>query len=399
MSHPQVEQWLPLVTAVLWFSAATVQVARDRFRTWTEAFYLATCFFLGGYALSDTFYFNAPTIAQARVAALTSFSSLTLAAAFFMLFGVVFASRMRRWLLLAIVPAIVLLPFLWAYLPEGFRSLHGDGTPPYLGTWDDFWFTVWTGYVLMYSALGAGAFYLTYRKATGRGTKLRRRMRLLMASIVLVIALGSMTNVLRGLLELEMLPLFSSALAVPAAVALYTLAPSSKERLSAAVRRWKARRYDVKAAFLIYRDGTLIGAKTAPGEPVVDQDLFSGTLDVIQNFMRTSFPGLRGKWLRSVRHGDYSLVIERGKWAYMTLVLAGQESDQLRRQMRDELLAYESTNDQALERWEGVLEDAVGTDELLSKFFFDKMEEEQEIPIDRPRGAGPVMAAAPGSRR
>ena len=122
---------------------------------------------------------------------------------------------------------------------------------------------------------------------------------------------------------------------------------------------------------MTYEDGTLIGAKIGPGEEVIDQDLFGATLDVIQNFMRTSFPILRGKFLSSIRQGSYTLVVEQARYSYLTVVLEGEETDQLRRQMRDLLLGFEERNRQALARWKGMPSDAKGTEEMLSEFFIE----------------------------
>ena len=123
--------------------------------------------------------------------------------------------------------------------------------------------------------------------------------------------------------------------------------------------------------FVTYHDGTLIGAKIRPGEKVIDQDLFGATLDVIQNFMRTSFPILRGKFLSSISQGDYTLVVEQAKYTYITVVLKGEESDQLRRQMRDLLLNFETKNRAALVHWQGIPSEARGTEDLLSEFFME----------------------------
>jgi hypothetical protein len=103
-----------------------------------------------------------------------------------------------------------------------------------------------------------------------------------------------------------------------------------------------------------------------PEEEMIDADSFSATLDVIQNFMRTSFPTLRGKWLQSIRHGDYTLVMERGRYAYVTLVLGGQENDQLRRQVIHHLEGFEEKNLDVLANWRGMAKDAVGVDEVLN---------------------------------
>jgi hypothetical protein len=191
-------------------------------------------------------------------------------------------------------------------------------------------------------------------------------------SALLAVVLGTMTNTLRGLsgslFGYQMLPLFSTALVLPGIVSFVTLSPMSTERFSVAVRRWKASRYDIKAAFVIYTDGTLIGAKIRPGEKVIDQDLFGATLDVIQNFMRTSFPTLRGS-LTAIKHGDYTLVMERGRWSYLTIILQGEENDQLRRHMRDILLRYERDNQPVLADWRGMPAEAIGTEAMLGSLF------------------------------
>jgi hypothetical protein len=365
MAYFTPQTYTPLVTAALLLGLVVYQVARDRFRTWTEVFFIAAFFCGGMYALSDFFFFTAAAEEQARIGALAGFSFMTLTALFFMLFGVVYYTRMRRELFLTIIPAIVLLPFLWANLIERLVPLvPAAGAPPYIGEWDPFWFNIWTIYVLAYTIVGTWAFYRTYREAELQSTKLKRRMQGILIALVLSVILGASTNVLRGIFKWPVLPLFSTTLALPAAVAWYTLSPLGGERFSTAVRRWKARRYKIKMAFLIYTDGTLVGSEMEPGEKLIDRDLFTATLDVIQNFMRTSFPALRGS-LQSIRHGDYTLVIERGKWTYLVLVIEGQESDQLRRQMRDLLIEYEHTNRTILGEWRGVPSDAKGTGPML----------------------------------
>ena len=389
MSHLTLEQWLPLGTAITWFALVIYQVARDRYRTWTEVFFLGAAFFAGLYALSDLLFFNAVDLRWAETAALASFTSLTLSALFFMLFGVVFYTRMRRTLFLAAGPGLVLLPYVWLNLVVGFESLEPAGGPPYVGEWDDTAYLLWAAFVLLYAVVGAVAFFLTYREVAATTPKLRGRMRGLMIAFVLMVALGSSTNLIRGIVGYRILPLFSTAMILPAAVAFLALSPMSKERLSVAVRKWKARHYDIKAAILIFEDGTLIDSKVRAGERMIDQDLFSGTLDVIQNFMRTSIPLLRGKWLRSISQGDYTLVIERVRRATLTLVLSGQETDQLRRQMRDLLLRWEDENRRVLDHWNGLPEEAVGTDALLAQFFI-------EAPIDLPDGFARPESETPG---
>jgi len=366
---PDLQLWLPLPSAIVWFTLVVYQVYRDRFRTWTEVFFLAAAFFAGAYALSDLFFFNVATESQARTALLASFSSLSLTTLFFMLFGIVFYTRMRNLLFLLILPTLAILGLIWTTLVEGLHSLYGNNEPPYKGDYNSVVFAAWFVYTLTYALVGAWAFYRTYREVARQHTKLTRRMRGLMVAFVLTIALGSATNAVTGFLEIKIVSPFSSLLVIPGLLTFVTLSPRAQERLSVAVRRWKSRRYDIKMAFLTFLDGTLIASKVAPDQPMIDQDLFSGTLDVIQNFMRTSFPTQRGKWLKAITHGDFTLVMERAKYAQITLVLQGEETDQLRRQMRDALLQFEAENRAVLADWKGMPADAYGTEEMLSSFF------------------------------
>lgn len=358
------QQYWPLATIAVWWGLAAYQVYRDRYRTWTEAFFLAGCIFLGAYALFDVIFFTVSDKGIATLAALMGFTVLTLATVFIFLFALVFYTRMRRAYLLSFIPATGVIVMVWRSLVVAVNGLVVLNNAPWIGTWNPAVFVVWVLVVLGYAILAAYFLLMTYREVAHQTTKLRRRMLGLLISTLITLVLGTLTNTLRGFYNLQVLPLFSTGLILPGIVSLVTLSPFSTERFSVAVRRWKASRYDIKAAFLIFTDGTLIGAKVQPGEKVIDQDLFSATLDVIQNFMRTSFPTLRGS-LSAIKHGDFTLVMERGRYAYLTIILQGEENDQLRRHMRDLLLKYEHDNQPVLADWRGMPSEAIGTDDLL----------------------------------
>jgi len=191
-------------------------------------------------------------------------------------------------------------------------------------------------------------------------------MRLELAAVVLALALGAGSNLLISGFGFHLPPLLSTLLAIPGIAALALLSPRSETPFMEAAHRWKSRGYAIKAAFLTYEDGTLLGSQAALGELAVDSDLFGSTLDMIQNFMRTSFPTQHGAWLRSITHGDYTLVLERGRATCLTLVLEGKENDQLRRLMRDALRAYERDNAEVLAHWRGVADEAAGTAAMLA---------------------------------
>src|SRR5207249_1956392 len=101
----------PLASAAAWFILAALQIYRDRWHTWTEAFFLFCCFFAGLYATGDWRLFHSVSEPYARLSALVSLTGLTLAVNFFLLFTLVYVDRMRRayWALIA-VSIVILLP-------------------------------------------------------------------------------------------------------------------------------------------------------------------------------------------------------------------------------------------------------------------------------------------------
>lgn len=358
----------PLVSAAAWFLLATLQVYRDRWHTWTETFFLFCCFFAAVYAIGDWLYFNARPVdtVVGTFAALVSLTGLTLAVNFFLLFTLVYVDRMRRayWGFMAVTGAI--LPTIWFVMVKSVD-------PPNQPSFDQATFDIYIVYILVYTVLGIWNLYRLRQIVRESSKVLARRATGLMVTFTLVLVLGLGTNALMQFEKISNFPPpLSTLFLFVAASAYYTLFPVGRERISIAIRRFQARRYSIKAVFMTYEDGTLIGAKARPGESVIDQDLFGATLDVIQNFMRTSFPILRGKSLSSITHGSYTLVMERARYAYLTVVLEGEETDQLRRQMRDLLLAFEDTNRRALANWQGVPSDAVGTEQMLAEFFVEE---------------------------
>jgi predicted regulator of Ras-like GTPase activity (Roadblock/LC7/MglB family) len=368
--YVQILSATPLVSAAAWLTLAALQVYRDRWHTWTETFFLFSCFFAGLYAIGDWLFFGAKTDNLAKLAALVSLTGLTLAVNFFLLFTLVYVDRMRRkyWAVMAITVAVLLM--MWSasldVLPPSGQG--GLRVPVYNSTT----FGIYLVYVIVYSVIGIWNLYRLYRIVKESGKGLARRAAGLLVTFSMVTILGLATNGFLGITRNETIPPpFSTLLILVAASAYYTLYPVGRERISEAIRRFQSRLYDVRGAFLIYEDGTLIGAEVQPGEKVIDEDLFSATLDVIQNFMRTSFPTLRGQWLRTITHGDYTLIIERGKHTYVVLVIEGVENDQLRRQMRDTLLKFEAQNRAVLSSWRGVPSEATGTKTMLMSLLED----------------------------
>lgn len=119
------------------------------------------------------------------------------------------------------------------------------------------------------------------------------------------------------------------------------------------------------AAFLHSKHGLLVASKVREGEKTGDEDLLVATLNIIQNFMRISFPMLKGKKLRSISQGDLTLVTETGKHLFLTVVIRGEDTRGLRARMRATLKDFEDHNKELLAHWSGAVESPRGADETL----------------------------------
>ncbi len=357
--------WSPLLGAAAWLGLAAYLLAQRRFRTWTEVFFIGLCLSVGAYGLCDAAFFSVPTVEEARIAATLSLTSLTVGAVFIFLYGMGLYRRFRGAMLLVFVPAAFFAATFYGEMFVGFQYLEGPGSP-FVPEYSPPWLYPWVALLLFLiggGLYGVGHAYLEVRRVSPR---LARRIGIILVGFAIATVAGSATNTYLAVTGNVAPPLFSTSLVLPGILIFFAVTPGAYQRLNSAILRRKASRYDIKGAFLTYSDGTLIGSKLVPEERMIDADSFSATLDVIQNFMRTSFPTLRGKWLKSIRHGDYTLVMERGQFTFLTVVLGGEENDQLRQRIMDSLTQFEKSNRETLEKWRGVAKDAVGVDDLLT---------------------------------
>jgi len=356
---------LPLATAGLMYAIVAVQFLRDRYRTWTESFFLAFIFFSGTYALADSLFFTAPNYERAVMAAKLSISSLTLSALFLLLFTTIFLRRMRSWYIAFAFPTLLLLTAIWIGMVNGVRQTAWG----WVVTYDHNLYLCWLACIVAYLMIGISNMYRAYVAMKKMSRTVASRTLVIMLSLLVGLAVGLGTNAYFDALGMDMVPLFSTAIAVPALVTLLVILPLTRERVANAAKYLNSSHYEVLATYLVHADGTLIVSRSSVTEMKVDKDIFSATLDVIQNFMRASFPDLSGKWLKSIDQGDLRILIERGRFTFLAVVIKGEGTDILRRQMKDILATFETRNGMRLANWRGIAQEAQGTDQVVNAFF------------------------------
>ncbi len=122
---------------------------------------------------------------------------------------------------------------------------------------------------------------------------------------------------------------------------------------------------DIEDVFLVYRDGVLISHLSRTLIQEKDEDVLSGMLTAVQEFVREAFQYGGRRELQELDFGDYRILIERGTYVYLALVYAGRESAALHRKVQAVIERIETEYASILETWEGDMEQFVGARDLL----------------------------------
>ncbi len=122
---------------------------------------------------------------------------------------------------------------------------------------------------------------------------------------------------------------------------------------------------DIEDVFLVYRDGVLISHLSRTLIREKDEDVLSGMLTAVQEFVREAFQYGERRELQKLDFGDYRILIERGTYVYLALVYAGRDSAALHRKVQAVIKRIETEYASILEAWDGDMEQFVGARDLL----------------------------------
>jgi hypothetical protein len=116
----------------------------------------------------------------------------------------------------------------------------------------------------------------------------------------------------------------------------------------------------VEYIFLIHHDGRLIFQYTGGRLKPVSTSIVSGMLIVVQDFIRDAFK-TEGGALRTLEHGDLTVLIESGGITYLAVVVSGQEiPNELRVTMKRVLKEAEQDFGDVLRVWDGSEPEGIG---------------------------------------
>ncbi len=125
--------------------------------------------------------------------------------------------------------------------------------------------------------------------------------------------------------------------------------------------------YLVEDVFLIHSDGRLIAHYSRKFREEIDEDIFSGMLTVVQDFVKDSFKSRSRVGMKRLDFGDSKILIERSPHTFLATVVFGQEPKLLPLYMLQVLKEVEDRYGTVLEKWTGLLHQLDGIDDVIKK--------------------------------
>src|SRR5437773_915278 len=125
--------------------------------------------------------------------------------------------------------------------------------------------------------------------------------------------------------------------------------------------------YLVEDVFLIHSDGRLIAHHSRKFREEIDEDIFSGMLTVVQDFVKDSFKARTKTGMKRLDFGDSKILIERSPHTFLAAVVVGQEPKLLPLYMLQVLKEVEDRYGTVLEKWTGLLHQLEGIDDAIKK--------------------------------
>jgi len=130
----------------------------------------------------------------------------------------------------------------------------------------------------------------------------------------------------------------------------------------------RRQRVAIEEVFLVYRDGVLISHLSRTLMPDKDEDVLSGMLTAVQEFVRDAFRYGEHRELHQMDFGDYRILIERGRLAYLAVVYSGRNSAAVSKRVRAVLDRIETAYAAVLETWDGDMEQVVGARDMIRDY-------------------------------
>lgn len=125
----------------------------------------------------------------------------------------------------------------------------------------------------------------------------------------------------------------------------------------------------IEDIFLMHNNGCLVAHSTRRLKPQMDVDILGSMLVVIQDFVMDAFKDESKFSLRNISFGDKNILLNRGRWVIMAVVLSGKADKYIHNKIRGSIEEIEGTYRTKLPNWNGVIDDLRGCRDIISKIY------------------------------
>ncbi|UCD92849.1 MAG: DNRLRE domain-containing protein [Methanobacteriota archaeon] len=126
---------------------------------------------------------------------------------------------------------------------------------------------------------------------------------------------------------------------------------------------------DIEAAYVIHQSGTLIVSAAKHESVKVDDDIFSGMLTAVKEFVKHYAKEEDHGRLRTLELGERNVLIVGGQNIYLAIVYIGVEKKRTTSLLKDTIIKIEDRYKDDLEDWSGDLSELEGIKEELKLIF------------------------------
>jgi hypothetical protein len=140
------------------------------------------------------------------------------------------------------------------------------------------------------------------------------------------------------------------------------------------------RDFAIEDMFLMYNDGRLIQHTTRRIKADMDVDVFTSMLTALQAFVKDSMGRETGGELGSMEFGGDKILLEKGKYVIVAVVITGGEPADLRDEMKTAVRNIESEFGAVLAGWDGGVVKLAGAKRFLSDLGDYRVADEEEAP-------------------
>ncbi|MCE5296678.1 MAG: PKD domain-containing protein [Euryarchaeota archaeon] len=125
----------------------------------------------------------------------------------------------------------------------------------------------------------------------------------------------------------------------------------------------------VDEVFVIYHDGNLIAHQTRRLKPGMDDQILGSMFVALQGFVKDSFKDESSTMLKRMDFGEKKVMVEKGDFIYIAVVLNGKRTDSIPPRMQKVLEDIDKAYGVELIAWNGDLESLRGVRDLTQPLF------------------------------